>query len=54
MGEYFSFLEMKVHLALLLPRFRMQRTTAEHPGLELAINLRSAEDIYLEVKKRSE
>ena len=53
-GEYFSFLEMKVHLALLLPRFRMQRTTAEHPGLELAINLRSAEDIYLEVKKRSE
>ena len=52
LGEYFSFLEMKVHLALLLPRFRMQRTSDEPPGLELAINLRSAEDIHLRVDKR--
>lgn len=52
LGEYFSFLEMKVHLALLLPRFRMRRTSDEHPGLELAINLRTAEDIHLEVSER--
>jgi len=48
LGEYFSFLEMKVHLGLLLPRFRMIRTTEEDPGLELAVNLRSASDIWLQ------
>ena len=42
-----------IHLALLLPRFRMERTQAEHPGLELAINLRSAEDIHLTVTERT-
>jgi cytochrome P450 len=48
LGEYFSFLEMKVHLGLLLPRFRMMRVTDEDPGLELAVNLRSASDINLQ------
>ena len=47
LGEYFSFLEMKVHLGLLLPRFRMMRTDDTGPGLELAVNLRSAADIWL-------
>ena len=47
LGEYFSFLEMKVHLGLLLPRFRMLRVDAQDPGLELAINLRSKNDILL-------
>ncbi len=47
LGEYFSFLEMKIHLGLLLPRFRMRRTSDEPPGLELAINLRSKQDILL-------
>jgi cytochrome P450 len=47
LGEYFSFLEMKVHLGLLLPRFRMMRTDDAEPGLELAVNLRSASDIWL-------
>lgn len=47
LGEYFSFLEMKVHLGLLLPRFRMQATSDAQPELELGINLRSAEDIFL-------
>ena len=46
-GEYFSFLEMKVHIALLLPRFRMQRVSGADPALELAINLRSKDDIRL-------
>jgi cytochrome P450 len=48
LGEYFSFLEMKVHLGLLLPRFRMMRVDNEDPGLELAVNLRSASDIRLQ------
>jgi cytochrome P450 len=48
LGEYFSFLEMKVHLGLLLPRFRMMRLENEDPGLELAVNLRSASDIRLQ------
>jgi cytochrome P450 len=47
LGEYFSFLEMKVHLGLLLPRFRMQLVDDAEPELELAINLRSAEDIQV-------
>lgn len=47
LGEFFSFLEMKVHLGLLLPRFHMQLVDDAEPGLELAINLRSANDIYL-------
>ena len=37
---------MKVHLGLLLPRFRMRLVDDADPGLELAINLRSARDIF--------
>lgn len=47
LGEYFSFLEMKVHLGLLLPRFRMERISNKDPALELGINLRSKDDILL-------
>ncbi|MDA0707331.1 MAG: cytochrome P450 [Proteobacteria bacterium] len=47
LGEYFSFLEMKIHLGLLCPRFRMTLVDAGDPGLELGINLRSARDIML-------
>ncbi len=47
-GEYFSFLEMKIHLGLLLPGFRMAVIDEEEPGLELGINLRSARDIMLQ------
>ena len=45
LGEYFSFLEMKIHLALLLPRYQMSLLDDSDPGLELGINLRSARDI---------
>ena len=38
---------MKVHLGLLLPRFRMQLVDDAEPKLELAINLRSANDIHM-------
>jgi cytochrome P450 len=47
LGEYFSFLEMKIHLGLLCPRFRMTLVDEGDPGLELGINLRSARDIML-------
>ena len=53
LGEYFSFLEMKLHLGLLLPRFQMRRVSAREPELELAINLRSSEDLRLNVSKRT-
>ncbi len=48
LGEYFPYLEMKVHLGLLLPRFRMIRVDEKERGLELAVNLRSASDIWLQ------
>jgi cytochrome P450 len=54
LGEYFSFLEMKVHLGLLLPRFRMQlidQAEAE-PELELGINLRAKKDIFMQPMER--
>lgn len=47
LGEFFSFLEMKVHLGLLLPRFRMSLVEGAEPELELAINLRVADDIHV-------
>jgi cytochrome P450 len=53
LGEYFSFLEMKVHLGLLLPRFRMRLADTSDPGLELAINLRSGRDIFMRPERRS-
>jgi len=52
LGEYFSFLEMKIHLGLLLPRYRMTVVDKTEPGLELGINLRSARDIMLRPKYR--
>ena len=51
-GEYFSFMEMKVHLGLLLPRFRMERVNEAEPALELGINLRSADDIMMKPRTR--
>jgi cytochrome P450 len=52
LGEYFSFLEMKVHIGLLLPRFRMQLVDEEEPELELGINLRATKDIFMQPTER--
>ncbi|MBT8065884.1 MAG: cytochrome P450 [Gammaproteobacteria bacterium] len=52
LGEYFSFLEMKVHLGLLLPRFRLRALDDNEPALELGINLRSATDIFMQPEER--
>ncbi|MEO0574259.1 MAG: cytochrome P450 [Pseudomonadota bacterium] len=46
-GEYFSFLEMKIHIATLLPKFHFERVNDEAPSCEYAINLRAANDIHL-------
>lgn len=51
-GEYFSFLEMKVHLGLLLPKFHMRLQNEKQPELELGINLRAANDIVLQPIQR--
>lgn len=47
LGEYFSFLEMKVHLGLLIQRFRMELVSDPQPELDLGINLRSRNSIIL-------
>lgn len=52
LGEYFSFMEMKVHLGLLLPRFSMRLIDESQPELELGINLRSATNIFMQPKER--
>jgi cytochrome P450 len=52
LGEYFSFLEMKIHLGLLVQRFHMTLVTDEQPELELGINLRSHNDIFLRPELR--
>jgi cytochrome P450 len=54
LGEYFSFLEMKVHIGLLLARFRLERVSNADPVLELAINLRSKNDILLRPSLRQD
>ena len=47
LGEYFSFLEMKIHLGLLVQKFHMTLVTDEFPRLDLGINLRAQNDIFL-------
>ncbi|MDX1482037.1 MAG: cytochrome P450, partial [Woeseiaceae bacterium] len=51
-GEYFAMLEMKINLALLMPRFRMTPHGEETPGLDLGINLRSRGSILLDATRR--
>ena len=52
LGEYFSFLEMKVHLGLLIQKFHMTLVSDEEPELELGINLRTRNEIFLRPKLR--
>lgn len=47
LGEYFSFLEMKIHLGLLIQRLHLDPVDDQFPGLDLGINLRSANNIEL-------
>lgn len=52
LGEYFSFLEMKIHLGYLLQRFRLEPVDDRFPGLDLGINLRSLDNIHLKPSGR--
>jgi cytochrome P450 len=47
LGEYFSFLEMKVHLGLLIQKFHMTLVADDPPELDLGINLRTKKSILL-------
>ena len=53
LGEYFSFLEMKIHLGLLAQTFEMSPTDPAPPRLDLGINLRSQSDIFLQPRLRN-
>jgi cytochrome P450 len=52
LGEYFSFLEMKVHLGLLIQRFHMTLESTDKPALDLGINLRTMDSIVLRPQYR--
>jgi cytochrome P450 len=55
-GEYFSFVEMQMHLALLAPRFALSFGPGEPaPAAELepAVNLRTRHSIHLHIRHRS-
>jgi cytochrome P450 len=52
LGEYFSFLEMKIHLGLLIQRFHMTLVGDDDPELDLGINLRTRRSILLRPELR--
>ena len=52
LGEYFSFLEMKIHLGYLMNKYRIIHTQNNEPQLNLGINLRSSNDIFLQLEPR--
>ncbi len=52
-GEHFSFVEMKMHLAMLLPYFKMQHE-GPAPQVLPGINLRSAQDIHMSLQPRAD
>lgn len=53
-GEYFSFVEMQMHLALLAPRFATGLAAgAPAAELEPAVNLRTRHSIHLTLRHRS-
>jgi len=49
-GEYFSYVEMRTHLALMTPRFRLHRTSEDPVELEPAINLRSRHNLIMTIE----
>lgn len=52
-GEYFSFVEMQMHLALLAPLFRPEFRAGSPVELEPAVNLRTRHSIHLTLRHRS-
>lgn len=52
-GEYFSFVEMQMHLAMLAPLFRLVPVSGEPMGIDPAINLRSQSGIMMTLSHRT-
>ncbi|MEO7385723.1 MAG: cytochrome P450, partial [Gammaproteobacteria bacterium] len=52
-GEYFSFVEMQMHLALLAPRFAPSLAAGASIELEPAVNLRTRHSIILILRHRT-
>jgi cytochrome P450 len=58
-GDYFSFVEMQMHLALLAPRFALRLPSADstdsNQSIELdpAVNLRTRHSIHLTIRQRN-
>jgi len=52
-GEYFSFVEMQMHLALLAPRFALRQQPGQTVLLDPAVNLRTRHSIHLTIQHRS-
>jgi cytochrome P450 len=50
-GEFFSFLEMRTHLAMLAPRFRLRHDGGQAIELEPAINLRTRHNLTMTIEK---
>lgn len=51
-GEYFSFVEMQMHLGILAPRFRLSAVDEAPMDIDPAINLRSKSGIMMRVEHR--
>lgn len=49
-GEFFSFVEMRTHLALLAPHFRLRFDAGDPVALEPAINLRTLHNLNMTVE----
>ena len=50
-GEFFSFVEMRTHLAMLAPRFRLRHDDTGPVELEPAINLRTRHNLTMSIEK---
>ena len=51
-GEYFSFIEMRTHLAMLCTRFRMEPVAGQRIELEPAINLRIRNSLLMHLEPK--
>lgn len=51
-GEYFSYIEMKTHLAILLNIFKLETVAGQSIELEPAVNLRTKNSILMRVSLR--
>ncbi len=51
-GEYFSYVEMQLHLAILLKRFKLDTLPGQTIEIEPAINLRTKNSIMMQISLR--